>query len=111
MTSPATARIRAWWHGDLGNVIDWGMGAQERLKSALPWVTADLPLLAGPDALRHWMRLSRIWVRKKVERWNGPLVELSFTAAFEPEHGVGILTDGDAIVGTGYDYDVTPFKS
>ena len=70
-----------------------------------------MPLLTGPDALRHWMRLSRVWVRKKVERWNGPLVELSFHAAFEPEHGVGILTDGEAILGTGYDYDVTPFKS
>jgi hypothetical protein len=35
---------------------------------------------------------------------------LAFEAPFEEEHGVGVLTDGVAILGTGYRYDVTPFK-
>jgi hypothetical protein len=81
------------------------------LKSALSWVTGDLPPLTGPESLQRWMRLSRVWVRKEMEGRAGLLVELSFHAAFEPEHGVGVLTDGDSIVGTGYDYDVTPFES
>jgi hypothetical protein len=34
---------------------------------------------------------------------------LSFHAAFEENHGVGVLTDGETIVGTGYGADVTPF--
>jgi hypothetical protein len=39
-----------------------------------------------------------------------PVVELSFHAAFEEEHGVGVLTDGNTILGTGYSVDVRPFK-
>ena len=38
-----------------------------------------------------------------------PLVELSFHAAFEEEHGVSVLTDGDSILGTGYYLDVVPY--
>ena len=32
-----------------------------------------------------------------------------FRAAFEDEHGVGVLTDGKKVLGLGYSADVTPF--
>jgi len=86
-----------WWHGDLRNVIDWGMKFQQDLKTISADIR-DLPPLNSPDALLAWMRLSRITHRRHVSRCDQPVVELSFVAAFEPEHGVGVLTDGDAIL-------------
>jgi hypothetical protein len=83
-----------WWHGSLEQVTED--------------VDPDLPPLTGPDALFAWLRLSVVRVRK---RGTGEklMVELAFEAPFEEEHGVGVLTDGVAILGTGYSYDVTPF--
>ena len=57
------------------------------------------------------MYLSRITVRQDVPGCEGPVVELSFHAAFEVEHGVGVLTDGETILGLGYSADVTPFEA
>ena len=50
-------------------------------------------------------------MHNEVDGYDKPIVELSFGAAFEEEHGVGILTDGAKIIGIGYSYDVTPFES
>jgi malic enzyme len=36
------------------------------------------------------------------------IVALSLHADFEEEHGVGVLTDGEAILGLGYSADVLP---
>ena len=35
---------------------------------------------------------------------------LCFEACFEPEHGVGLLTDGQSIIGLGYSGEARPFK-
>jgi hypothetical protein len=35
---------------------------------------------------------------------------LSFRAAFEQEHGVGVLTDGQTVLGFGYSGEATPFE-
>jgi hypothetical protein len=56
------------------------------------------------------MLLTNITIPKRRRGQDHPLAELSFAAAFEEEHGVGILTDGKAIVGIGYSSDVKPFK-
>jgi hypothetical protein len=56
------------------------------------------------------LRCGSINVRKKVFGYPKPVVELSFTAAFDDEHGMGALTDGTKILGLGYICDVTPFK-
>jgi len=84
-----------WWHGHLGEVT------QE--------VDPALPPLTSPDALFRWMRLSAIEGRKSGRRNEMPAVELKFEAPFEEEHGVGVLTDGISILGTGYSHDVGPF--
>ena len=87
-----------YWHGDLASLAD-GMEFEDTLKP--PKKAADLPRL---------LQLTNITVRKPSRRGGETLAELSFAAAFEEEHGVGILTDGKAIVGIGYIADVTPFK-
>ena len=86
-----------YWHGDLDSLAD-GMEFEESLKP--PKKAADVPRL---------MQLTNITIQKS-RRAQKPLAELSFAAAFEEEHGVGILTDGRTILGIGYSSDVRPFK-
>jgi hypothetical protein len=88
-----------YWHGDLDAVaegLDWGDEDAEPPGSA-----NDLPKL---------MSLNGITVRTEAYGYDKPVAELSFSAAFEEEHGVGILTDGRTIIGIGYSSDVEPFK-
>lgn len=88
-----------WWHNDLAQVV-------EKMK----WVSSPPPL-KGPDDLLAVMQLSSIIVRKSVDGYDKPIVELSFSAPFEDEHGVGVLTDGQSVLGIGYSFDVTPFEA
>jgi len=81
-----------WWHG------------------AIEEVGEDMPPLNGPADLLKVMRLSQIAIRKQIHGYEGPVVEMSFAAAFEKEHGVGILTDGKTILGMGYQSSVSLFK-
>jgi hypothetical protein len=83
-----------WWHGDL---------------DALAEVLDDGRRPARAEDLLGLMQLSGVVVRRDVDGHDGPLAELRFHAAFEEEHGVGVLTDGTTIVGTGYSCDVLPF--
>ena len=84
-----------WWNGDLDQVAEA--------------MDADKPP-AGPKELLKILQLSQMTVRKEVHGYDGPVVELSFNAPFEEEHGVGVLTDGEAVLGIGYSYDVLPFE-
>ncbi len=87
-----------YWHDDLEQVAE-GLEFEDDL--APPKKATDLfKLMSSPD----------IHVHKKVFYYDKPVVELSFAAAFEEEHGLGILTDANTIIGIGYSSDVTPFK-
>lgn len=83
-----------WWHGKLDDVAD-AMGEDEP-----PSCAEDLLALLQVECLT---------IRKEIDGHEGPLVELSFQAAFEGEHGVSALTDGDNILGLGYMTDATLF--
>jgi hypothetical protein len=48
-------------------------------------------------------------IRESLYEHKKPIAELTFSAGFEPEHGVGILTDGNTILGTSYASDVLPY--
>ncbi|HJT33419.1 MAG TPA: hypothetical protein VJ783_15355 [Pirellulales bacterium] len=89
-----------WWHNDLAQV-------SEEMKW---WFPQPRPL-TGPDDLLAAMQLSSIVVRKSVYEYDEPIVELGFSAPFEDEHGVGVLTDGRSVLGIGYSCDVTPFET
>jgi hypothetical protein len=84
-----------WWHDDLGLVAE-AMDAEE-------------PPREADDLLNH-LQLYCIRVRKSVGEQRRPLVELSFHADFEREHGVGVLTDGETVLGAGSSCDVMPFE-
>ena len=86
-----------WWYGGLDQIAD-------------DYEEEDMPALASADDLHNALALSSISIRQDDESGNRPVVELSFDAFFEEEHGVGILTDGEAILGTGYMISVRPFR-
>ena len=86
-----------WWHGDLDQVAD---GLED----------AELTPPKKADDMFKLMNFAGIRVHPSVHRFKKPIAELYFGAAFEEEHGVGVLTDGERILGTGYSLDVTPFK-
>jgi hypothetical protein len=87
-----------WWHGDLDQVAE----AMD---------DADLPPPQGPDDLLNLMRLFQITIRKGADGYDKPVAELCFWAPFEEEHNVGVLTDGEKVLGAGYHIDVRPFMS
>ena len=85
-----------WWHGDLATV-------------ALHAEKNGLPPLDSATALRSHMHGAGVDIRAAA---NGrpAVAELRFEASFEPEHGVGVLTDGERVLGLGYSSDVEPFE-
>lgn len=85
-----------WWHGDLAQVAE---------------MTGEDQPPTGPDDLLALMQVSQITVRKDVEGHDEPLVELSFHAAFDDEHGVSVLTDGETVLGMGSWGEITPFQA
>ena len=71
------------------------------------------PLRAPKDVLRL-LRANGVYVRSPYPGVSGldrPAAAIQFYSAFEPEHGVGVLTDGDAILGMGYWLDVVLFET
>jgi hypothetical protein len=86
-----------WWHGDLAT-------------AAKSWKGLKLPPPAKPADVLPGLQLGRIIVRDGFPRHPAdPIIELAFHAAFEEEHGVSILTDGQSILGVGYNLDVMPY--
>jgi len=50
-----------------------------------------------------------IWIRDASPRRAEAI--LDFSAAFEDEHGLGLLTNGSRILGIGFSDDVSPFET
>ena len=82
-----------WWHDNLDEVSE------------------ELEPIQSADDVYQVLRLFAIWVRKRGTAGGKPLVELCFWAAFEPEHNVGVLTDGARVLGTGYQGDASLFEA
>jgi hypothetical protein len=85
-----------WWHGDLAEVakLSGGRCAPKR-----------------PEDLLAAMAFLRVVIRKEADGYEKPVAELAFSAVFEQEHGVGVLTDGEDILGTGYMGEAAAFDS
>jgi hypothetical protein len=87
-----------WWHGDLKEV-------------AAHFGYDGRPAPRRPEDLLSAMDFLRIVVRKEADGYEKPVAELTFGAVFEEEHGVGVLTDGKDILGTGYMGEAAAFDS
>jgi len=79
-----------YWHDNLDQVAE-GMEDREAPESA--------------DELFELMRLNGITIKPAEDDSDTFVAELNFDAAFEEEHGVGVLTDGLEILGLGYSGD------
>lgn len=105
--SDATATLIAetLWNDFAGNPPDSGMWWHGDLES----VSEDIePPPTSANGIAALMRLQGISIHQHGDK---PVAELNFWAEFEPEHGVGVLTDGETVLGTGYSYDVSPYGS
>ena|SRR5690349_10124218 len=104
MGSELPSRVVAWLWDDFN-------GQPPNLQS--PWtgvlrspgfasgVFGKLVPRAANDLFRE-LRLTRIAVDRDVDNYDGEVVRLSFKAAFDEEHGLDLLTDGDRVLGVGY---------
>ena len=89
-----------WWHGDVESIyedLEEETGELKNLK------------LDHPEALANLLGSPGIMIQKSGYGYDYPLATLTFNALFEIEHGIGILTDGKSIIGTGYMMDASPF--
>lgn len=96
-----------WWHGDLGQVVET-IAIMEGMEDASP--AKKKKLLAGPKDILRFLSPAAIRVHGDYFGCDGSVVSLGFNAPFEEEHGVGVLTDGEVILGLGYDCDAMLFR-
>lgn len=88
-----------WWHGRLAEVAQ---------------VVGPERALRGPEDVPRLLRLDAVFVRRAepgMPGYDKPAAEVAFHAAFEEEHGIGVLTDGDAVLGIGHILDVVLFEA
>ena len=91
-----------WWHGDIDHV---------REIVASRFYRRPMNPLTGPADLRTLLGRPSIIVQQRGYGYDHPCAIIAFEALFEPEHGVGLLTDGRSILGTGYQVDVSPYST
>lgn len=90
-----------WWHGDIDSIyedLSKETGSLRKLR------------IEKPDSLTKLLGSPSIMIREFGYGYKQPRATICFEALFEVEHGIGILTDGTRILGTGYEMDVSPFK-
>jgi hypothetical protein len=96
------SRSGMWWHGNIQSVIEYTADETGKRKPMPLKVPADLERLLGDPM---------IVICESVYGYDKPCAIISFSALFEREHGVGILTDGVRILGLGDSVDVSPFTA
>lgn len=73
-------------------------------------VPEHVPQLKGADDVRALLQVESVAVRKDARGYPRPILDISFHAAFEEEHGVSVLSDGDTVLGSGYMLDADLYK-
>jgi hypothetical protein len=103
----------ALWDDFNGRGPDYGMWWHGSLKDVAKIVGQERPIRGPKDVLRL-LQVDAVFIRRAYPEMGGgfdrPAAEIAFHAAFEPEHGVGVLTDGESILGIGYILDVVLFE-
>ena len=87
-----------WWHSAL-----------DRVHESLLEMPKSLGRLEVPRDLYSHLGSPSIIVQSDAYEYAHPCGILRFEASFEPEHGVGFLTDGETVIGIGDQEDVSPF--
>jgi hypothetical protein len=77
--------VGMWWHGNLEQIAE----------------SPDRPLRSAKDIL-PLLQVCEIRIRKGIRGHRKAVIDMSFHAAFEEEHGVSVLTDVNSVLGVGY---------
>jgi hypothetical protein len=102
----------ALWEGFNGRGPDYGVWWHGRLENVAKVVGPKRVPRTPQDVLRL-LQVDAVFIRSAspgIAGFEKPAAEIAFHAAFEPEHGIGVLTDGDAILGIGHTLDVVLFQ-
>ena len=86
-----------WWRGDLKQVADNYKYASRRAPK-------------GPQDVIKALGFSSVTVLEETVGYKKPVAELSFSSLIDEEHGIGLLTDGKEILGTGYAGEAFPYE-
>lgn len=89
-----------WWHGDLKSIRE-AIASSSGDKKPLPF--------SEPDDLDALIGCPSILVQESIYLYEKPVATIKFEAAFDEEHGLGVLTDGNRVLGIGYQMDAGPF--
>lgn len=92
-----------WWHGDWRTIREMIQLGWKRKPPAPP--------IDSKDDLYLHMGNMRIYLDEDNGNYPRELALLAFDSAIDPEHGVGVLTDGRKILGVGYSSDVVPYPN
>lgn len=103
----AAAALWADFNGEGPGSGMWWQDGLEQMAELLD--EEELPPPEGPEDVQGMLQLTSMTVRLPDYRCDRPVVELALAAAFEEEHGLGVLTDGEKVLGIGYQIDVAPF--
>lgn len=67
-------------------------------------------MLTETEDLLLYLGAPSIYIQSSTYGYDQPCATIMFESTFEPEHGIGMLTDGNRILGIGYQMDVSPFR-
>jgi hypothetical protein len=99
----------AFWdefNGKGPNSRNWWYGALK--KKSTQWILEDCPL-SGPKDILASLNLESVLIQNVMDGYDGFIIHLWMHSGFEVEHGIGVLTDGHNILGTGYMMEVAPY--
>ena len=92
-----------WWNGDLATI-------NERITSVFSG-RIDAPTTLGTrDDLLSLLGNASIRIRDSAYQFEFPHAIFQFSAAFDDEHGIGVVTDGKSMLGSGYQNDPFPYS-
>jgi|GEM_PF-4566619 len=84
-----------WWHNAVDEVFDSELG---------PAKPSDA------NGLYNLLKPNGIHIDAEIYKWKGSAARFTFESEIDDEHGVSFLTDGDRIIGLGYEMDPMPFE-
>lgn len=85
-------RSGMWWHDGLEEAFE---GHKNPPKNV--------------EELSKWLYGGGVRIEPFGYGYKKPVAIITFESEIDPEHGIGIMTDGEKIIGTGYSMDPSPF--
>ena len=89
-----------WWHSEI----------DEMRKDGADFISGNKGLLTSQDDLTAFLGKPSIYVQNFGYAYGKPCSTIIFNSMIDPEHGIGLLTDGESILGIGYGIEADVFE-